>query len=175
MSQNPPKHGPNRLNGYLETHRTRLAQLKADGFVGNDTLELTRANRQFLLKGEIACQGGVVIRVGKALRILENNGWESLIETDWYAYNVSIRGGHNVFRYDNQDEDYTFRRGHGDPHHKHIFDWRTGDELETKWIGADGWPNLDEVILETRDWYWRHRGELNSPEEYPALGVRSCS
>jgi hypothetical protein len=149
-----------------------MAQLRSTGFVGDDTLQLSRATKQFILHGEIACLGSIVIRVEKALRILENNGPNSLIETIWYAYNVSLRGGHNIFRYDNQDEDYRFRKGHGDPHHKHIFDWRTGDEKECKWVGADRWPTLDEVIVESQNWYWEHKKELNNPDGYPELALR---
>jgi len=114
----------------------------------------------------------MVIRVEKGLRILENKGANSLIETSWYAYNVSIRGGHNVFRYDNQDEDYRFRKGHSDPHHKHIFDWVTGDELEIKWIGRNFWPKLDEVIVEAREWYWANKNRLPNSDEYPDLDLR---
>jgi len=172
LSQNPAKHGPNRFKSYFETHETRLSQLRDSGFVRDDTLAIRRANKQLLLSGEIACLGGIIVRVEKALRVLENNGANSLIETDWYAYNVSLRGGHNIFRYDNQDEDYSFRDGHGDPHHKHIFDWKTGDEEEAKWVGADNWPKLDEVIVEAQNWYWMHKDELSNPDNYPELGLR---
>lgn len=172
MSQNPAKHGPNRLKSYLETHETRLAQLRRDGFVSSNTITLSEANKQIILNGEIACLGGIVIRVEKALRILEDNGANSLIETSWYAYNVSLRGGHNIFRYDNQDEDYSFRDGHLDPHHKHIFDWETGDEEDSKWIGAGNWPKLDEVIVEAQEWYWHHKNQLSAPDSYPDIGIR---
>ncbi|MEL6603743.1 MAG: hypothetical protein AAFP20_11025 [Cyanobacteria bacterium J06614_10] len=172
MSQNPPPHRPNRLKSYLETHETVLAQLRSDGFVGEDNIRLSASSKQLLMYGEIACLGGIVVRVEKALRILESNGSNSLVETDWYAYNVSVRNVANVFRYDNQDVDFTFREGHQDRHHKHVFDWTTGDELEVQWVGADNWPKLNQVIEEARDWYWANKDQLPEPDRYPAIDLR---
>lgn len=173
LSQNPPQHRPNRLKSYLETHETVLAQLRRDGFVGEDNISLSAGSEQLLMFGEIACLGGIVIRVEKALRILERNGSRSLVETDWYAYNVSVRNVANIFRYDNQDVDFTFREGHQDRHHKYVFDWTTGDEQEVQWVGADNWPKLNQVIEEALDWYWENRNKLPEPDKYPAINLRN--
>jgi hypothetical protein len=123
--------------------------------------------------GEIACLGSIVIRVEKALRILQADGANSLVEADWYAYNVSVRNQKNIFRYDNQDQDFSFRKDHQDRHHKHVFDWKTGDELAVKWVGAERWPKLNEVIEEARNWYWAHKDELSNPDGYPQIGLRN--
>jgi hypothetical protein len=57
---------------------------------------------QIRLSGEIACLGKILITVDKYLNILEGSGDNSVVQTVSYAYNVSIQGCGNVFRYDNQ-------------------------------------------------------------------------
>lgn len=121
--------------------------------------------------GEIGCLGGIVIRVEKRLIVVEGEGVDVAVQTQWYSYNVSIRNGHNIFRYDNQHDDASFR-DHPDPHHKHVFDWRTGDEEEIQWVGAQGWPNLGEVIEEVYEWYWANKEALPHADQYPKIGLR---
>lgn len=171
MKPNPPKHGPNRFKSYLEVHQTVLEKFKNLDFVSEENLEIQPSNGVFFMIGEISCLGNVVIRVEKELIILEGNDSNALIQTSWYSYNASIRGGHNILRYDNQHEDASFRN-HPDPHHKHVFDWREGDELSIDWVGADNWPNLGEVIQELYDWYWENKIYLMNPDEYSSIGLR---
>jgi hypothetical protein len=122
--------------------------------------------------GEISCLGGIVLRVEKCLGIVEGQGMDALIQTAWYSYNASVRGAYNIFRYDNQDEDFSFRPGHQDAHHKHLFDWQTGDETGLEWIGSEAWPTLGQVIEELHQWYWSNRILLPSKHEYPEIGLR---
>jgi hypothetical protein len=72
---------------------------------------------------------------------------------------------------DNQHEDAGFRH-HPDSHHKHIFNWQTGDEVDVEWIGAERWLNLGEVIRELEEWYWSNKLLLPWPEDYPKMGLR---
>ncbi len=168
------RHQPNRFQNYFKTHETVLEQFKSRRFVGNDTLEFRPSNCCFLLDGEIGCLGGLVIRVEKLIRIVSQDPQEPLVQTEWYAYNASLRNNHNIFRYDNQDEDFNFRLGHADPHHKHTFDWCTGNELSESplWVGAEKWPTLGDVLHELEDWYWKHKELLSNPEDYPELDLR---
>jgi hypothetical protein len=94
-----------------------------------------------------------------------------LVQTVWYSYNVSVRNHFNTFRYDNQDDDFSFRLDHQDAHHKHVFDWQTGNELSDSpiWVGAEKWPLLSQVLEEAEAWYWEHRGYLSQPDNYPDI------
>jgi hypothetical protein len=104
-----------------------MEQFRAQNFVGHDNLEFTRYPTRFFLRGQIACKGRIVIAVSKILEILVGDDNPD-VQTTMYAYNVSLHGAGNLFRYDNQHPEKLYE-GHADPHHKHEFDWRTGDEL----------------------------------------------
>lgn len=172
----PSKHGPNRIDRYIDIHETVINQFKARGdFIGRETLCFRPLPRAFRLTGEIACLGNILISVDKLLAVVDPIN--KLVQTKWYSYNVSIRGYHNLLRYDNQDKDFSFRPSHKDEHHKHSFNWRTGQEDPESpiWIGADNWLTLGEVIEEVEGWYWRNHSLLPEPDSYPALGARNNS
>lgn len=173
-------HAPNRFASYQEIHETVMDQFLDTGFVVENALLFTRwqafdANLneipQIRLSGEIACLGKILITVDKYLNILEGSGDNSVVQTVSYAYNVSIQGYGNVFRYDNQDDIFIFNFGHADNHHKHLCDWNTGDPLgEVIWVGYDNWPKLDQVIRESEAWYWENRSNLIFPNEPAEVG-----
>ncbi len=167
------KHSPNRFGRYLEIHETIINQFKVNNLIGDDTLQFTRSIRSIKLSGEIGCRGNIVIRVDKLIHVISGSGVNALVQTRWYAYNVFVRHRFNLFRYDNQDYDF-LRSGHKDAHHKHIFDWQTGEELPDSpiWVGEDSWPTLGEVIQETEQWYWSNRDQLEYPDSYPDLDLR---
>lgn len=150
-----------------------MEQFKHEGFIGCETLEFKALWGALRLQGEIGCLGNIVIGVDKYIDIVGGYGRTGTVQTKWYAYNVFIRNGYNIFRYDNQDQEL-FRNGHLDQHHKHLFDWRTGQEMPGSpvWIGEEGWLNLGEVIREVSDWYWIHKNELQYPDSFPELDVR---
>ncbi|MHC5934535.1 hypothetical protein [Nostoc sp.] len=126
---------------------------------------------QIRLNGEIACLGKILITVDKYLNILEGSGNNAVVQTFSYAYNASIQGHGNIFRYDNQDDIFMFNLGHADEHHKHLFDWRVADQLgNVIWVGYEGWPKLDQIIREAESWYWENRSELFSPEQAAQIG-----
>lgn len=81
-----------------------------------------------------------------------------------------MRGRGNVLRYDNTHA----YPGHGDAHHKHVYDWETNNQLpgSPAWVDERGWPTLGEVLKELRTWYWENREDLPNPDGYPALGQR---
>lgn len=59
-----------------------------------------------------------------------------------YRYNAYVRNGHNVLRYDN---------GHSETpeeFHRHLFDPRTGGELEKRIITRYDLPVLSDMLTE---------------------------
>ena len=166
------KHKTIRFSRYQQIHSTVIEQYKARDFIDSETLEFRPAAYGIMLQGEIGCLGNLVIGVEKFLDVSEPSKG-AMVQTRWYSYNVFVRNRYNVFRYDNQDDDY-LRQGHQDEHHKHIFDWRTGEESPDSpiWVGFNGWLTLGEVIQEVEDWYWQHRNELPDCDSYPELGTR---
>lgn len=171
-------HAPNFFRSYFEVHETVLENFKnSRRFIESDTLTLRILPRQYRLFGEISCLGNIVISVEKFIEIVgTSTGNESnpLVKTSKYAYNAFVRGANNIFRYDNLDDDPVFR-GHPDCHHKHIFDWQTGQELKgsPEWIGEGLWPTLGQVIQEASDWYSENLESLSSWDSYGKLGQRS--
>lgn len=170
------RHGPARLENYLNAHNSHMDRFRVSGFVDGDSLGLEELPAQGIatIKGEIACLGCIVIRVFKILEILEGEGRDAMVQTVRYSYNVSIRlsgqRGANIFRYDNAHS----YKDHPDDHHKHYYDWHTGRQLEDRleWIGEERWPHLSEVIAEAHGWYASHLNELDHPEDYPTLRER---
>jgi len=104
-----------------------MGRFRADGFVGGDTLHLDLRPLFAEQKRLIACLGGIVIRVQKAMseangRTLEP-GTDPWLVTDDYSYNAHVAGeGCTFLRYDNAHA----HDGHADEHHRHHGDWRTG-------------------------------------------------
>lgn len=163
----PSKHRPNRLESYLSIHHTVLQKFYNNGFVGSDDIRIDRRLLGVLMGGCIFCRGGIRITVEKLLQFCDEATYPGCVATSWYAYNVSLESTGNIFRYDNQDQE-PWRSGHGDIHHCHRFDWRTGEEISGSpfWVGVHRWPTLGEVIEEAQSWYWEHRQDLPNPDEY---------
>jgi len=171
----PAKHAATRFDTYVQAHEAHMDQLRGSGFMAADTLsfeELTGAAGIFL-SGEVACRGCIVVSVEKFLDVLEGEGPAAQVQTEWYSYNVFVRDWHNILRYDNQHPEHLYA-SHQDPHHKHEFDWRSGNERagSPTWVGEEGWPTLSEVIREVEDWYWANRQNLPDPDAYPELERR---
>ncbi|HET6879134.1 MAG TPA: DUF6516 family protein [Pirellulales bacterium] len=167
MSGRPPKHGASRFSRYLEIHETVLGQYRDQYFVGGDAIKFERfGSRHYLMQGEIACRGNIVVAVDKILEVCDREP-DPLVQTVRYSYNVYAKGKWNIFRYDNQHPDWRYP-GHHDEHHRHAFDWDTGDELpdSPEWIGADRWPTLGEVIEEVRRWHADNYHRLPDPEQF---------
>lgn len=148
-----------------------MDQMRGDGFVGEDTLALEPIGADLLaMTGELACLGGIVVRVEKYLEVLEGENLDAYVCTWEYQYNAFVRGRNNILRYDNTHA----YPGHGDAHHKHVYDWETGGQVpgSPAWVGKHGWPTLGEVLEELRTWYWTNREGLPDPDGYPALEQR---
>lgn len=137
-----------------------------EGFIADDTLDLTPLGSILSLEGEVGCLGRIVIRVEKVLEFVDASDH---IQTRYYAYNASVQGVGNIFRYDNQHPEAMYE-GHRDPHHKHLFNFLTNEEESDSpiWVGAEKWPTLGQVIEELRDWHSRHYGELPFPDQFPS-------
>jgi hypothetical protein len=158
-------------------YRIMYRYLMRGDFVGEDRTRFRDAHEWeygtpgIVLQGGIACLGNLVLSVKKFLEILGEPDDDPMVETRVYKYNLSVRGHNNVFRYDNEHP-YWIHPGHPDPHHKHLFDWRTGRELKPPspvWIGASDWPHLNRVIEETREWYYLNRHMLPDPDAFPSV------
>jgi hypothetical protein len=155
-----------------------MGQLRATGFVGADTLRLIAWPSLLVMVGDIGCLGDLVVSTEKYLEIvtpdaspddaLAGDG-DILVRTLIYSYNASVRGRGTIFRYDNNHG----RAGHADWHHVHRCDWRSSDDDGTvAWIGEDRWPTLGEVVRELMDWYYEHRNQLPTPDDYAVPLVR---
>ncbi len=151
------KHGPNRLLAYLAIHETVLEKYRRDGFLEAQSLDLSPLPGNVLrMEGDLRCAGGLVVTVDKYLRIVEGaDTSDPIVQTYSYAYNVSLAGRGNLFRYDNAHA----HGDHQDRHHRHSFDPASGATLEVTWVGPT-WPTLGEVLDEAREWYWAHHDEL---------------
>jgi hypothetical protein len=130
-----------------------MAQMRSRGFLGTDELDLDDV-------------GANILR----MVVLEGVELDAYVQTFEYKYNAFIRGHNNILRYDNTH----MYPGHGDAHHRHKYDWRTGKELSgsPEWVGEHRWPTLGEVLEEIERWYWENRDYMPNPDKYPELGVR---
>lgn len=161
-------HAPARARAYFSTHEDRMAQFRARGFVRDDTLEIQAMAGYLKFSGNIACLGNIVIRVWKSLEVLEMAD-DPLVVTRTYAYNAFFRGRGNILRVDNIHE----HPGHADGHHKHRYDWRSGEELaiSPEWIGEGKWPLLGTFIEEIEDFYWTVANDLADRDAFPDLSM----
>ncbi|NJK29085.1 MAG: hypothetical protein HC790_11090 [Acaryochloridaceae cyanobacterium CSU_3_4] len=154
----------------MTIHQTVMEKYNCDGFVCDNNIELKKFEYEFQMIGEIGCLGNIIISVNKKMSILHYAGKIPVVETKRYSYNVSVRGGYNLFRYDNTHTEGRYP-GHPDDHHKHEYDFITGRPLHQipKWIGADNWPHLGSVIGEAQVWYWENQKLITDPASCPVL------
>lgn len=159
------RHAPARVRPYFDTHDGCMEAFRKRGFVSQDSLVTEWLSGYMRMRGEIACLGEIVISVEKLMQVMQGTAGspDATIQTVYYAYNASVRGGRNIARVDNADH-----HNHPDRHHRHDFDPQTGAE-KLSWIGEDAWPTLGEFIDEIERWYWEHRGELQNADFYPVL------
>jgi hypothetical protein len=164
------QHAPTKLLTYIRVHETRMEHFRSSGFVVTDSLAFTITPSGVLLDGEISCLGRIVIGVRKTLVVLDGEGNDSIVQTATYAYNAWVGGFFNFLRHDNSHT----HPGHGDAHHRHVFDWRTGDHKagSPSWCGEEGWPVLGDFIQEVSDWYWEHLDELPALDAEPRTAQR---
>ena len=106
--------------------------------------------------------GGIVVSVHKILDIVAR-GEIPEVRTAHYSYNVRVLGRHTIFRYDNCH----VHPGQPDAHHKDVFDFQSGDKVESVWVGERGWPTLGEVLDEARLWWSQNQELLEDPNAYP--------
>jgi hypothetical protein len=146
-------------------HANIMDQFRRSDFVSDDTLRLDdfSAAGTYVMQGEIACQGMIIVTVHKILDIVAQ-GDVPEVRTARYSYNVRVVGRHSVFRYDNCHA----HKGHPDAHHKDVFDFQTGTKVDSVWTGERGWPTLGEVLDETRSWWSQNQGLLEDPYSYPS-------
>ncbi|MEH2325881.1 MAG: hypothetical protein V7K32_20435 [Nostoc sp.] len=187
MKTNIGVHAPNSFSTYEQIHETVINQFRDSHFIHDHTLKFSPWRRfddvsgknvpQIRLNGEIGCRGKILIRVDKFLDVLSNSDDSLVIQTISYAYNASVQGFGNIFRYDNLDDYFVVNFGHLDSHHKHNFNWRINQQKweELTWVGYENWPTLGQFVSELEQWYWDNRDELanyvGDTDGYPVLGL----
>jgi len=155
-----PRHGPNRLNSYLNIHVATMGQLIYTGAVEVDEIDLPNG-----ADGELFISGRAILRdrklrvdVLKALEITDaSNPRDPLVQTISYSYDVVLQGRSNVFRYCSpHGEDHEIE--HHRHHHRHQFDpfGPSPDEYTVAIDYAGDWPTLGQVIQEADTWYWEN-------------------
>jgi hypothetical protein len=90
------------------------------------------------------------------------------VHTITYAYNLSLIGAGNIFRYDNMHSHY----GHLTKHHRHEYN-PPNVRKRLEQVGEEGWPTLGEALREARHYVeWCHRFKASSTtalgEEMPS-------
>lgn len=146
------KHSPTRYNTYFETHARCMEQLKASGVVLYDGLELEPFGSGFLkISGIINCRGNLVLTVDKILKLQQNEG-VIVVQTYKYAYNLSLAGQGNIFRYDNAHK----HPGHQIEHHLHRFEPPGREVVGSPFETGEDWPTLTEVLREADLYYWEN-------------------
>ncbi len=146
----PAKHGPSRLNAYLQIHETVMECQLRNGFVLSDELVFTPIHNGILLEGDILCQGPIRLQVRKIIRILEGEGSDALVQTAAYSYNALLPSRGNIFRYDSP------HATHNKEHHVHRYDvLNSGLQFPIQWLRDEAQrPTLGEVIDELAEWYY---------------------
>lgn len=162
------RHGPNRLQSYLDIHTTVMAQMLYAGQVEEDGLELPNgASGALVFDGELLLRDRrLKVTVTKVLEVLDDTDPSNpLVQTSMYSYNVSLVGYGNVFRYCSPHEDGS-GIPHHEHHHRHQYDpfGAEPDSYEVS-FGGDDWPTLQEVISEADEWY------LSNQDRVLALNV----
>lgn len=162
--QRPDPHDWNSLDNYLAVHDSALKHW-ADWFiVANSIIPEMIAGDRLRLSGRLLCQDGLYIDVDKTLEV-RADGW---VRTIRYSYHVGFEGPpmRSLFRYDNA---HTYvREGHPDAHHRHAYDWSTGEEIRSPiHVGYENWPHLSDVIEEVYGW-WQQNTQLLGQRHDPS-------
>jgi hypothetical protein len=144
------------------------------GFVSEHSLHgIAQIENGFVMEGQIACLGGIIIDVRKVFEIVERTAdGDYVIQTREYKYNASVRGVEDstFLRYDNAHE----HPGHRDKYHRHDLDWKTGKKLpgSPSWIGLENWLMLSHFVDMVRSWRQANQSDLPNPDGDPQLGKR---
>ena len=159
MSQG--KYSPCRFKTYAENLNNRVQRFKREDFVSEETLHFSREEGPVHLEGQVLCEGGLYIDAEEWLNVISEDGTRSKIQRSGYRYNVALVGVGNVMRYDSPHPT------HNQEHHVHRFDiFDDDDEGEVHFIyDVSQTPALDEVIEETRNWYYDNLIEIKKALE----------
>jgi hypothetical protein len=139
------RHGWNSWENYRALHEKRVTE---HPFVLDHIFEWTIVGDrdfpdQIQLSGQIFCEEGVHLHVTKMLATrVRNNRLQ--VQAERYSYNAFFVGRHNILRYDN---------GHlesPDEFHRHLFDVKTGEEIERTLLTRDRLPLLHEILTEVQ-------------------------
>jgi hypothetical protein len=146
------KHGPKRLDRYLDIHETVMDRHRRDGFIVDDDLKVEVLVNLIAITGTIKCHGGVRIAVRKNLQIVGFEGTTPVVRTVDYSYSVVLTGKGNIVRYCAPHSD-TDGVDHHPHHHVHRFDvWADDEHGAVTLFGDDAWPTLSEVFKEVQGW-----------------------
>lgn len=157
MVDRSPRHGPNRLQSYLQIHETVIGRFTYAGLIEDDGLDLfPGAEGRFYFDGELLLrERRLKLRVAKVLEVVDAADPEDpLVQTISYSCNVSVVGFSNVLRYCSPHDDDVAE--HHLQHHLHQYDpfGPTPDRYSVTLITDGDWPSLGDVIQEADAWYW---------------------
>lgn len=146
------RHGWNSFENYKQVHYTCLTNHSfVDPTKPLPEFEQYRIDNDILIRieGDIYCYNNVILSITKTLETKAAKDGRLKVRCFSYSYNARVAGKHNILRYDNGHYD----NGHEDfnYYHKHIFDWRTGKEINIETLTREKFPLLSEVLSELED------------------------
>lgn len=97
-----------------------------------------------VLDGRIYCSNNIVLTIFKVFETRYVEKGRLQVRCSVYSYNASIRGQHNILRYDNTHLDEY------DKYHKHEFDVDTGQCTNVKHLSRQQFPVLSDVLDELK-------------------------
>lgn len=95
------------------------------------------------------------------------------VHTVTYAYNLSLIGVGNIFRYDNMHSHY----GHLTKHHRHQYE-PPNVRKNLEHIGEEGWPTLGEALREARhyvEWHLQYKSPKGEGQHEMPMNPRIIS
>ncbi len=147
------KHGASRFRNYRAITDVILRSFIDAGFVLSENMGYEAIGDGLIAhRGEIQCQGGIVLEVEKVLTILDGTGDNALVQTTYRSYHAYARGKGNIVRYCSGHD-------HRPYDHVHRYDapatWNEILPVQELWT-EDEIPTLSDVLDELRDFYYTH-------------------
>ncbi len=134
-------HGWNSLENFIQVHEGRLGEHPFVDTSRPHTLRYEFFDEVFRLSGTVFCLHDVILEVTKYYGT-RNSGGRVQVRGYSYRYNAHVHNGHNVLRYDNGHDDTP------EEFHRHLFDRKTGAELERRIITRHELPTFSQILDE---------------------------
>lgn len=139
------------VDRYFTIHEESLRRLESWAVISNQLQTIIDAEEgRIFIQGELRCLGDISLFVDTQLLVDSHRK----VRGKSYSYQAQLAEPplRPIFRYDNAHQ-YTLE-GHPDAFHKHVWNYRTWEEIEPPaWIGRYHWPTLAQVVEEVWDWW----------------------